>query len=850
MAEESWIGDLLGYKDIRKQGSTSLPRRTKLEFAGDVTAVDVISGGEEFTRVTIGSGSGLTITPSALTADVNDYSPTDWSQADVVRLSSDAARTITGFDASAGDPRKTLINVGNNPITVSAQDALSTAVNRVAGGADFTLQPNDTIEIGYDAITQRWRILSFGGDSVLNLDNLTLTNNLSVGGNISATGASPTVTIGNQTGSPIVNFDKSDAGQININFRTPSGTGGGRWTVLYASGEGISLQRRDNAGSFIEDALSFTTAGLATFGRDVTLAATDSRLLVGGVTVGGTAGFKMMDTGGGRVVFTNTNADATQKSLRLGIAHYTNSEEFMGALVCFTNPTSNILSLGGGSSVVNAATAIQFFTGADNITPTGTERGVISSGGTLTWHGTLAFSNAGTASGTAINHTAATFQDVTTDSTNKFYQFNQGQWNVAHGAWIYLVPEASSALNTLYVGGYPGSDGATYIPFYTSAAVNTAVTLRGSIDSGGTLTWRGNLNFSNSGTASLTSMNYTTTVWSDVSADTTNKYYQVLGKHYNNAHGSWWAFTLTGAVSANTLDIGGNASGDGATLVRFWSSTAVDTAATLRGFIDAGGAFNWYGSSQWGDGLGNHTTIFRKQDTGTADLLWYNGTGLSVRAKRLRFDTGEKLTFGEYNGSSFDTILSFEGAAHGWAGNTVVFTADIATSDHSLIDSGGPTPTWELYRTSSGSGSGLTFSDGDLDIAGVLTISSGAGQPVEFETYEFQTTTNSNVDTTIATLSADDTAVSVTIDIIASFSGSGAHEFVGTRKIGYYRSSGTVAAIGGSVITEDTGNQSSGAGSTLTFTTVVSGNNIQLRIAGNTGETWNWNVVVMRIYRR
>lgn len=94
------------------------------------------------------------ISPAQITADQNDYSPTGLDDASVLRLTSDASRTITGIDASVkrGDgDLLTIINVGSNNIILSDDDASSSATNRMfLGGTDITLFPEFSVTLIYD----------------------------------------------------------------------------------------------------------------------------------------------------------------------------------------------------------------------------------------------------------------------------------------------------------------------------------------------------------------------------------------------------------------------------------------------------------------------------------------------------------------------------------------------------------------------------------------------------------------------------------------------------------------------------------------------------------------------------
>jgi len=110
-------------------------------------------------------GGGVTestISPTALSADADDYAPTDWQTATIVRLSTDGSDyDITGFAAPTGDViRKTLINVGGTgTITLKNEDTNSTAANRTitSPGSGFAMLPNDAVELLYDEVSTRWR---------------------------------------------------------------------------------------------------------------------------------------------------------------------------------------------------------------------------------------------------------------------------------------------------------------------------------------------------------------------------------------------------------------------------------------------------------------------------------------------------------------------------------------------------------------------------------------------------------------------------------------------------------------------------------------------------------------------
>jgi hypothetical protein len=100
------------------------------------------------------------ISPAQLVINTDDWAPTNLSTAAVIRLNTDAARDITGIVAQAAATRILLCNIGAFN-AVLKHDVTSTAANRFygPGSADFTLTPNKSVDIWYDATSSRWRII-------------------------------------------------------------------------------------------------------------------------------------------------------------------------------------------------------------------------------------------------------------------------------------------------------------------------------------------------------------------------------------------------------------------------------------------------------------------------------------------------------------------------------------------------------------------------------------------------------------------------------------------------------------------------------------------------------------------
>ncbi len=99
------------------------------------------------------------ISPAQITANTDDYDPTDGDAAYAWRLSTDASRNLTGIAAPEQATQHLLCNVGSFDL-VLVHDATSTAANRFycPGSANVTLGANDNARIWYDETSSRWRV--------------------------------------------------------------------------------------------------------------------------------------------------------------------------------------------------------------------------------------------------------------------------------------------------------------------------------------------------------------------------------------------------------------------------------------------------------------------------------------------------------------------------------------------------------------------------------------------------------------------------------------------------------------------------------------------------------------------
>lgn len=118
------------------------------------------------------------LTPSQITSNQNNYSPTGMKHAQVLRISTDASRDITGIVPTtvtdSTDGRILMLhNVGSFAAVLKDQSASSTAANRFdLGGNDISIGTKQSAVLRYDNTTSRWQMVahtagaSIGDDSV------------------------------------------------------------------------------------------------------------------------------------------------------------------------------------------------------------------------------------------------------------------------------------------------------------------------------------------------------------------------------------------------------------------------------------------------------------------------------------------------------------------------------------------------------------------------------------------------------------------------------------------------------------------------------------------------------------
>jgi len=100
------------------------------------------------------------VSPSQITSEQDDYSPTGWADADIVRIDFDTGgRGITGFAAWTNTRPKKIQNISGNFGYLACEHPDSSAANRVIGICDHIIAPYGTLIIEYDDTSDRVRVV-------------------------------------------------------------------------------------------------------------------------------------------------------------------------------------------------------------------------------------------------------------------------------------------------------------------------------------------------------------------------------------------------------------------------------------------------------------------------------------------------------------------------------------------------------------------------------------------------------------------------------------------------------------------------------------------------------------------
>src|SRR5574341_1294247 len=182
---EHQAGKVSGYlleehKDDGSHGDVTADSVTAAEVTTDqiIGPVDVL---DTLTIDRLVVAKGAVLTPAQLTGNQNNWNPVDSTFGNrqlgdvmVVRIDTDAARTITGIQApetrfatETGTPEQVqaflvLANRGSFTITLSHNSSSSSSANRILcpGSTDFALLGSGAVMAWYDSGSANWRVIA------------------------------------------------------------------------------------------------------------------------------------------------------------------------------------------------------------------------------------------------------------------------------------------------------------------------------------------------------------------------------------------------------------------------------------------------------------------------------------------------------------------------------------------------------------------------------------------------------------------------------------------------------------------------------------------------------------------
>jgi hypothetical protein len=116
------------------------------------------------------------ITPSNITANVNDYSPANLATSRLLRVTTTADFTMSGMATGVAGREVEIVNIGAFKLTLLAENAGSSANNRFSFATDYILLPKQGIKLEYDGVSNRWRVIattSYAGRAPLDAPDFT-----------------------------------------------------------------------------------------------------------------------------------------------------------------------------------------------------------------------------------------------------------------------------------------------------------------------------------------------------------------------------------------------------------------------------------------------------------------------------------------------------------------------------------------------------------------------------------------------------------------------------------------------------------------------------------------------------
>jgi hypothetical protein len=160
IGDSAGVGTYQYHTVVRPTGQYSWAASANAATAPDTGLTRAAAKVVGITDGSTGSGTlrSVPVTPAQITSNQNDYAPTPGAM--FYRLSTDAARNITGLVAGVDGQVCEFWNVGLQTIVLKHEDAGSAAANRFycVGSVDITFNPNGMVRLTYDGTIQGWRV--------------------------------------------------------------------------------------------------------------------------------------------------------------------------------------------------------------------------------------------------------------------------------------------------------------------------------------------------------------------------------------------------------------------------------------------------------------------------------------------------------------------------------------------------------------------------------------------------------------------------------------------------------------------------------------------------------------------
>jgi hypothetical protein len=372
---------------------------------------------------------------------------TDWLEIGTTRGPSSATdHSIARWDGTTGNLLQnttgaTIDDSGNitatsfvgpltgNAATVTVADAASdtTTFPLLGTSATGSLAPATDSGLTYNASTNALTTTTFIGALQGNADTVTWANEATdttcfIGFATAASGSlapktNTNLTFNSNTGvltsaSAVLTTADINGGTVDGAVIGGASAAAGTFTSLNANGGGALTGTWSNLGTVTTVDINGGTVDGAVIGGSSAAAGTFTTITGNSATLRGGGVISVL---AGSDLGANTLTDATTKVARVGVPHYTNSEEPASVFVLQSNSVNNQVQFGGGSGLMNAATLIQFYTGANLTTLAGTERMRIDNNGQILVNDTT---NADMTIGLTINQGASDNQILALKSSD------------------------------------------------------------------------------------------------------------------------------------------------------------------------------------------------------------------------------------------------------------------------------------------------------------------------------------------------------------------------------------------------------------------------------------------------